>query len=262
MPRFRYTGLNGFIGVFAFGVGLPFLEGVEVELLAFLPDRFPGQILSHGVFQFRQTCGIRRQKNERVLVGARAVAPVVQNGLSLLAGGAFLLPFGVRMFRADNDQPGVMFIGNIAAAKAGVDATEVPACAGLLAQAASYFILNDVSLKLIGPVFSQAGHSGLGGEPITAAVHIQVGRTIRQATQGIAESCHGFSRLDAAEFDLPFVDATIGGALGGRGADIDSAGHATAGGIAGQVGGIALQLERQGVFAVHILGDDRRPLVV
>jgi len=119
-----------------------------------------------------------------------------------------------------------------------------------------------VFVELVRTVLRKTRDRGLGRVPIAAAVHIQIGRPIRKSADGVAEGGHGFAGLNATQLHLAVVDTPVGGPLGRGRSDIDGTRHAAASGVAPQVRRIPIEPERQGMLPVHILGDDRGPLVV
>ena len=79
--------------------------------------------------------------------------------------------------------------------------------------------------------------------------------------EGIAKDGRGFAGLHATELDAAIFDAAIGGFGRGRRTKIHRARHATAGGVAAEIGFFAVNAERQRVRAVHILFNYRPPVV-
>ena len=115
--------------------------------------------------------------------------------------------------------------------------------------------------KLAGAVVGQAGHGRLRRVPVPLAVHVEIGRAVGEPAERIAEGGDGLAGLHAAELHLPVVDAAMRCPQGRRRTHVDRPRNAAAGGIAAKVRVVAIQAERQRIAPVHVLLDDRNPLV-
>ena len=115
--------------------------------------------------------------------------------------------------------------------------------------------------KLAGAVVGQAGDGRLRRVPVSLAVHVEIGRAVGQPAERVAEGGDGLAGLYATELYLPVVDAAVGCPKRRGRTHVDRPRNAAAGGIAAKVRVVAVQAERQGIAPVHVLLDDRNPVV-
>ena len=178
--------------------------------------------------------------------------------------GRIVSIFAVGLVDAKNHEARVKIVRHIATRRRHrMNAIEVTHLAQVGSQARVQFVHNfvRVSLQLFGAVFGEFRDSRLRRIPVARTVLIEVGRGCRKSSQGIAEHCRGFTRHHTAEFDASVLDAPIGGARRGRGAQVDGSRHAPAGGELAKVRHLAIQPQRQGAGTVNVFLDDRHPIV-
>ena len=76
-------------------------------------------------------------------------------------------------------------------------AVEVATASCFFAEPSDDFILDIMFMELICTVFCQARYCGLCRIPVVTTIHIEIGRPVRQTTDGVAESGYSLTRLDA-----------------------------------------------------------------
>ena len=107
--------LDRFVGFLGALLDETALHGIEVEVLAFLPDRFPRHPIAHGLFKFEQAFPIGREEGEHVLVLARAVATSIKNLLRGHLGRTAAIRLGIRSLRGEHHQATGLIIFDVAA---------------------------------------------------------------------------------------------------------------------------------------------------
>ena len=170
----------------------------------------------------------------------------------------------VRMLGGQHDQPRVEVVGHVGArARQRVDAGEVAGPAQVGAQPLVQLLrhLVGIALELLGAVLGELGHRRLSGVPEARPVLIEVGRRRRQPPQRVAEHRRRLARHHAAELDAPVLEPAMRRRRRGRGAEVDGARHPPRRVQLAEVGLLGVDLERQRVRPVHVLLDDRRPVV-
>ena len=118
-----------------------------------------------------------------------------------------------------------------------------------------------VAGHLPGAVLGQLGDGGLRGVPLPRSVLVEVGGLRGQPAQGVAEDGRGLPGHDAAELDPAVVDSPVGRRGHRRRAEVHGPRHPARGRELAEVGRPPVDGHRQGGRAVHVLVDDRRPVV-
>ena len=121
--------------------------------------------------------------------------------------------------------------------------------------------MSGIALELLGAVLGELGDRRLGGVPEARAVLVEVGRRRREPPQRVAEHGRRLARHHAAELHPPILEPAVRGRGRGRRAEVDRARHPPRGVQLAEVGLLGVDLERQRVRPVHVLLDDRRPVV-
>ncbi len=144
-----------------------------------------------------------------------------------------------------------------------MDPREVPGLAEVGPQPLVEFAghLVGIALELLGAVLRELGDRRLGGVPEARAVLVEVGRGGREPPEGVAEDRGRLARHHAAELDPPVLEAAVRRRRRGRGAEVDRARHPPGRVQLAEVRLVGVDPQRQRVRPVHVLLDDRRPVV-
>ena len=202
------------------------------------------------------------KEDKRVLVIAGRCSARIEDCRRFRRGRAVLVFVRVCEVRAKDDEPGFLLVGHVAAGNAGVDLREVGPRPGCLAESLDDLVGNLVVAQLPRPVVGQAGDGGLGRIPISLAVDVEIGRAVGQTPQGIAKRGDGLAWLHAAELDLAVVDAAVGCPKRRRRSHVDRSWRRGGRPNSGPRFGLSRsRAERQRIAPVHVLLDDRHPLV-
>jgi hypothetical protein len=118
--------------------------------------------LPNGGLQFLEAYRVTCQERKTVFVRSRAAPSIIQNALSFFSCKTIALPFGVRMFRSEDNQARLALIGNIAATEAGMHSVEIASATSLIAEPSDDFVLNVMVVKLACPVLSKPRDRWLG----------------------------------------------------------------------------------------------------
>ena len=118
-----------------------------------------------------------------------------------------------------------------------------------------------VALQLLGAVLRELGDGRLRGVPVTGTVLVEVGRRAGKSPQCIAEHGRRLPRHDAAELDAAILDPAVSGVRRGRGPEVDRSRHPSGSGELAEVRDLAVEPQRQRAGPVHVLLEDRHPVV-
>ena len=251
------------VGGLLLRLGLPHLVRVEVERLLLRQDRLPRQVPAHRLVEVLQARLVRREEDERVAVEARRVAARLEDRLRRRLGRAAGL-LGVRMLGRQHDQPRVEIVGHVGArARQRMDAGEVAGLPQVGAQPLVQLLrhLVGIALELLGAVLGELGDGRLGGVPVARPVLVEVGGRRREPPQRIAEHGRRLARHHAAELDAAILEPAVRRGRRRRRAEVDGARHAPRRVQLAEVRLLGVDPERQRVRPVHVLLDDRRPVV-
>ena len=190
---------------------LPAAELVEVELLLLVPDRLPREVRARRGAQLVQPrrCPARRE-HERVAVEPWPARALLEDARRHLACGRRLVPRAVRDVGAEHDEPRLRLVGNLRRpAGRPVHACEL---AALLRRE------QPLADLVVGVLLEEPGLRAVGGRaadrlpervPVLPVVLDEVGGSVREPPQRVAEHRGRLARLDAAELDRPVVDPLV-----------------------------------------------------
>ena len=118
-----------------------------------------------------------------------------------------------------------------------------------------------VAFQLLGAVLGELGDRRLRGVPVARPVLIEVGGRCGQPPQGIAEHGRRLARHHAPELDAAVLQATVRGGRRGSRAEVNRARHTPTGRELAEVRDLAVESQGQRAGAVHVLFEDRHPVV-
>ena len=237
--------------------------GREIERLALFEDRPPGQVTAHCLLQILEPRLIRSQKHQRVAIEPWRGAPAFKNGRGCnFRRGPGTSVIGV--LGAQNHQACLPLVRHFVwRPRRPMDAAEAAAVAESRAEPIAGRLDHPVPVpaQLLGAVFGQLGDRGMGVIPVAGAILVEVGGRSRQSPQGIPEDGRRLPRQDAAQLDAPVFEPALGRSGRRRRAQIDRARHPPASRALPQVRHLAVDPQRKGLGAIHVLLDHRHPVV-
>jgi hypothetical protein len=116
--------------------------------------------------------------------------------------------------------------------------------------------------QLLGPVTSDLTDAGLGPVPVTGALRIQIGGTVRQSGESIAEHADRLTRQRGAEPDPLHLEPLVGRVLQRRRTEKHGAGRPAGGGVLAEIGVLIVDSAWHRVEAVDVALHDWRPALV
>ncbi|OPZ48627.1 MAG: hypothetical protein BWY92_01541 [Firmicutes bacterium ADurb.BinA052] len=216
--------------------------GREVEGLFVGNDRLPREETSHSLVQILKARPVDRQEYQRVAVQARRVASRLENGPGGGERGAVGV-FAMGLIDPEHHKPGIQVVRHILHRSGhGMHPAEVALLAQVFPKTPVQLSRDSVRIapQLLGPVFSQLGHCGLSGIPVSGAVLVQVRCRGGQTAQGVSEHRGSLARHDAAQLDSPILYAPVGGSGRRSRPEVDRTSSAAAGRELAQVRQLAI----------------------